>query len=243
MSGALNRPVVTLSFDDGHHDDLRVAERLARHGLKATFYVAFNVPGTPQITDGDIRELAAMGHEIGSHTLSHRVLVLLPPEAIAPELADSRARLEDIVGGPVTALSYPLGYRNRHIVETAQRCGYRVGRTQDRFRTGRVTDPMQMPVSVEFYPHPRALYARHLVRDLDVKGALGWLRGGLGADPLSLARRLHAHARRTGGVFHVTARSWEIAELDRWADLDALLAMIAGDDGVDYRSNGAAAFA
>ena len=41
--------IVTTSWDDGHSTDLRVAELLAAHGLKGTFYVAFNHPNRPEI--------------------------------------------------------------------------------------------------------------------------------------------------------------------------------------------------
>ncbi len=237
------QPIVTLSFDDGHHDDLKVAERLAKWNLKATFYVAFNEPGSLQITTGEIRELFGAGHEIGSHTLSHKVLITLPPEAVEPELEESKARLEDIIGAPVGALSYPLGYRNARIVDVARRAGYSVGRTQDRFRTGRSFDPMQMPVSTEFYPHARSLLARHLVRDADLTGLSGWIRTGLSRDPLIMAKCLFAAATASSGIFHLTARSWEITALDRWHDFENVLGMVGRQRGIEYLTNSGVAAA
>ena len=47
--------IVTTSWDDGHHTDLRLAERLAAYALKGTFYVALNHPGDKDIGDDEIR--------------------------------------------------------------------------------------------------------------------------------------------------------------------------------------------
>ena len=64
--------IVTTSWDDGHHTDLRLAERLAAYALKGTFYVALNHPRDKDIGDDEIRALQRTGMEIGSHTLTHR---------------------------------------------------------------------------------------------------------------------------------------------------------------------------
>jgi hypothetical protein len=58
--------IVTTSWDDGHHIDLRLAEWLAASALKGTFYVALNHPGQKDIDDDEIRALRAIGMEIGS---------------------------------------------------------------------------------------------------------------------------------------------------------------------------------
>ena len=101
--------IVTTSWDDGHHQDIRTAELLARYGLKGTFYVAFNEPSQPQISDDEIRTLRDMGMEIGSHTLSHRLLTEIPQEEVPGELIESKKRLDDILGEPNQSISYPLG--------------------------------------------------------------------------------------------------------------------------------------
>ena len=45
--------IVTTSWDDGHRTDLRLADRLAAHALKGTFYVALNHPGDKDIGDDE----------------------------------------------------------------------------------------------------------------------------------------------------------------------------------------------
>jgi peptidoglycan/xylan/chitin deacetylase (PgdA/CDA1 family) len=47
--------------------------------------------------------------EIGSHTVTHSALSALTPDRCRWELAESKRVLEDVVGRPVTAVSYPFG--------------------------------------------------------------------------------------------------------------------------------------
>ena len=57
----------------------------------------------------EVRSLAAAGMEVGAHTLTHPLLSQLPAEAAWTEIAESRARLEQLIGRPVWALAYPFG--------------------------------------------------------------------------------------------------------------------------------------
>jgi predicted ATP-grasp superfamily ATP-dependent carboligase/peptidoglycan/xylan/chitin deacetylase (PgdA/CDA1 family) len=57
----------------------------------------------------EVRELAAEGLTIGSHTMTHASLAALGPEQVAWELETSRRVLETRLGRPVTLLAYPFG--------------------------------------------------------------------------------------------------------------------------------------
>jgi peptidoglycan/xylan/chitin deacetylase (PgdA/CDA1 family) len=57
----------------------------------------------------EVRSLMAAGMEVGAHTLTHPLLSQLPPEAAWTEIAESRARLEQVIGRRVWALAYPFG--------------------------------------------------------------------------------------------------------------------------------------
>ena len=236
----MTMPTITLSFDDGHAQDLRTLDLLAARGLKASFYVAFNDPGRMQIAEPDVRRIAAAGHEIGSHTLSHKVLVTQPPAQVRRELAQSKARLEDIVGSAVTALSYPLGYANADVVAAMRETGYTVGRTQTLFRAGPVTDPLRMPISIDATPMSRPGAFKQSLREANLAGFAAWGATGFATDPGALLGPLLVRARR-GGVFHLYARSWELTRDGGWARFEALLDRLARLDGFAYRVNSAAA--
>jgi peptidoglycan/xylan/chitin deacetylase (PgdA/CDA1 family) len=56
-----------------------------------------------------LREMAAAGMEIGSHTYSHPSLLHLSEEDVEWELATSKQTIEDRIGRPVRGFAYPFG--------------------------------------------------------------------------------------------------------------------------------------
>ena len=102
---------VTTSWDDGHVLDLRLADLLAANGLPGTFYVAprnVELPTRERLSDEATRGLAE-AFEIGGHTLNHRRLGHLSPDAAWEEVVSGKAALEQSIGEPVTSFCYPGG--------------------------------------------------------------------------------------------------------------------------------------
>ena len=88
---------VILTFDDGPwpHNTASVLKTLAEHCIKATFFpIGKHAVWYPEI----LKEVAAAGHTIGSHTWSHKNLAGMPKEKA----------LEEIEKG-VSAVAYALG--------------------------------------------------------------------------------------------------------------------------------------
>jgi peptidoglycan/xylan/chitin deacetylase (PgdA/CDA1 family) len=80
------------------------------------------------MTWDNVREMAAAGVEIGSHTVRHPILTRLPADEMRIELVDSKRTIEAQTGRPVTALSYPVGQSyafNADVCEAARLAGYR----------------------------------------------------------------------------------------------------------------------
>jgi peptidoglycan/xylan/chitin deacetylase (PgdA/CDA1 family) len=77
-------------------------------------------------------EAAAMlrgGMSIGSHTHSHEILSRLPDHEQLRELETSRSILQERLGSPIDALSYPVGLResfSSYTQTAAQKAGYRI---------------------------------------------------------------------------------------------------------------------
>jgi len=230
--------IVTTSWDDGHHTDLRLADRLAAHALKGTFYVALNHPGNKDIGDDEIRALRRMGMEIGSHTLTHRLLTGRSVDEVRYELTESKARLEDIIDASIVAFSYPEGAFTTAACAALGETGYTLGRTTMAFRMPIRFDPARMPISIDFRRTSRVALARHALRDANLAGLADWLRlARLESDSVRLGKILFDAALAHGGIFPVNGRSWEIDGNNLWQDLDALLGHIAHRPGVHYVSN------
>ncbi|MCL2219431.1 MAG: polysaccharide deacetylase family protein [Chitinispirillia bacterium] len=79
---------------------------------------------TSHMTAPMLREIAASGHEIGSHSLTHANLVWLDDDELMKELRDSKSILENITGTAVKSLSFPFGSWNTRVWDAAQSAGY-----------------------------------------------------------------------------------------------------------------------
>jgi len=69
------------------------------------------------------------GIDFQSHSLSHRILPRLEPDAIERELIDSRRLLETRLGKPVMAIAYPNGDTSPLVESLAEKSGYQLGFT------------------------------------------------------------------------------------------------------------------
>lgn len=118
---------VMVTFDDGDASNAEVALPLLRErGMVAAFFITSDFIGQPGMLDeGGVRELAAAGMGIGSHGRSHAFLEDLDIAALDGELADSRARLEDLAGRRVDAIALPGGRGGGRERRAALAAGYR----------------------------------------------------------------------------------------------------------------------
>src|SRR5262245_48889596 len=118
---------VTTSWDDGHPLDLRVAELLAKHGLRGTFYV----PRTSEygtMTVAQVRELSR-AFEVGAHTLRHVDLSGATEHQARQEIAGSRAWLEDSTGAVCPVFCPPKGRYCRRDLDLIREAGFRAMRS------------------------------------------------------------------------------------------------------------------
>jgi peptidoglycan/xylan/chitin deacetylase (PgdA/CDA1 family) len=123
---------VVLTFDDGFEDFYTVAApHLNQRKLPATVFIIIDrafgrfVPkGESFLSWDQIRELAAAGIEIGSHSCSHLPLSELSREEATKELSESRALLESNLGCSPIPLSYPFGQTSESISRMAQSMGF-----------------------------------------------------------------------------------------------------------------------
>ena len=143
---------VGITFDDGYSDNLQfAAPLLLKYGFTATIYMVTEMieegtrklsndghrlyPDRRMLNTADLRELDALGFEIGSHTCTHALMSHVcnrDPDAAMTELASSKRRLEDILGKTVAALAYPNGQKgafNRQTVGLVKEAGYTSGAT------------------------------------------------------------------------------------------------------------------
>jgi peptidoglycan/xylan/chitin deacetylase (PgdA/CDA1 family) len=168
--------LVGLTFDDGYADFLTGAVPvLARHGMTGTLYVvAERIGGRNDWDDGPrldlldvdgLRAVAAAGHEIGSHTLTHVRLAGADPAAMAQEVVGSKRVLEEILQAEVAGFCYPWGSFDEAAAEAVRAAGYDHACVTGDYRPGdRFTVPRCYIAPQDGPAHLLLKLARHAVR-------------------------------------------------------------------------------
>jgi peptidoglycan/xylan/chitin deacetylase (PgdA/CDA1 family) len=147
--GTLPRRTVVFTFDDGFRSVLAAKRVLAEFGFPATAFLVTGFASSSRPLDwwglretlnappeallqplswDDARELRDAGWEIGSHTVTHRLLTNLTPADLTWELATSREAIRAHLGD-CECVAYPYGVANAAVAEAAREAGYDSGWT------------------------------------------------------------------------------------------------------------------
>ncbi|MEL6829699.1 MAG: polysaccharide deacetylase family protein [Pseudomonadota bacterium] len=105
---------VVLTFDDGpdRWATRKIVKMLDAECTHATFFLlGRNAKRFPKV----VRDIAASGHSIGSHSWSHRRYTELTAEQVAADLQRTHSAISDILGTPVQLFRYPFIAFNRDL--------------------------------------------------------------------------------------------------------------------------------
>jgi peptidoglycan/xylan/chitin deacetylase (PgdA/CDA1 family) len=133
MRAGRQRGLVGITFDDGYDNLAETAlPELLRHGFTATMFIISGLLGGTNEWDGapvwrlvsadQVRELAAAGMEIGSHSTTHLSLTGVNANQLEAQVRESRASLGELIGAPIRGFAYPYGSMDtpaRHAVRDA----------------------------------------------------------------------------------------------------------------------------
>ena len=137
--GPLATKAATVTIDDGCVNTLEHAVPVfAKHKVRAIqYFVAGRLGGRndwdlpkedvpERLMDvAQIREWIAAGHDVGSHTITHRNLKTLSLPEAREEILGSRKMLEDLLGVPVLHFCFPYGgWKLPAILDLVAEAGY-----------------------------------------------------------------------------------------------------------------------
>jgi peptidoglycan/xylan/chitin deacetylase (PgdA/CDA1 family) len=128
------KPLVAITLDDGYEDNHSYAlPLLDQHAVPATFFLTIGLIDKSKAVSerfgrmlgcdpeevrplswGQIEELSAASMEIGSHSLTHRNLMLLSYGDLRVEIGDSKEVLSERIGRAVDLFAYPFGRPKIH---------------------------------------------------------------------------------------------------------------------------------
>jgi len=145
------KKAITLSYDDGIKQDIRLVQLLNKYHLKATFNIntGLSDPKYDFFIKGRRIEHMALedmiplyqGHEVAVHTVTHPHLTNLADEQIDKEIRDDIDTIEKVFKQKPVGMAYPYGHYDDRVVKYVKSAGLAYARTvESNHQTTRQTD-------------------------------------------------------------------------------------------------------
>lgn len=214
---------LTLSYDDGVEQDIKLIEILNKYGIKATFnlnsgsYAAEDKvypEGTihRRMSKSKVSETYTnSGHEVAVHAYSHPWLETLPASEVAYEILEDRKALEAQFGGIIRGMAYPYGTYNDTVVDVLKNSGILYARTTAATKKFDIpSDWLRLPSTCHHNDSALMTLAEKFVN--------------LKAD---------AHAK----LFYLWGHSYEFEANDNWNVIEDFCKYISGKEDIWYATN------
>lgn len=202
---------LTMSYDDGKHQDENLVEIFNRHGIKGTFNLNYGELGKTGYVSAESVPSIYMGHEVATHTLSHPTVARCPLTMVAEEILSDRKGLETLTRTLVRGHAYPNGSYNSEIKALLRQLGIAYGR------------------------------GIHCVPDFSLPDdPMEWSPTCHHNDPnlMKLAERFVASKRyQVLTLMYVWGHSYEFDNDDNWNVIEEFCALVGGKEDIWYATN------
>ena len=217
---------LTLSYDDGVTEDIRLIEIMQAHGLKGTFNLNSGLyaqkedvfrdkPYANRLTRDEASELYNKeGIEVAIHGYNHANLATIPTAQATLEVIRDRENLEEQFDREIRGMAYAFGTFNNDTVRVLEDCGVLYCRTTvstEKFDLP--TDWLRLPATCH-HKNPRLpeLTDRFLQREVAPKSS--------------------------ALLFYLWGHSYEFARDDNWNVIEAFAEKIGNREDIWYATNG-----
>jgi len=214
--------VLTLSYDDGVVQDIRLIEIMNKYGLKGTF----NISSGLYIPEDTVREryygrmklseakelYTNSGHEVAIHAYTHPYLDRLDTTEIISEIIEDRRGIEKDYGTLARGMAYPYGAYNDTIIDILEKCGICYSRTV------KPTENFDLPKKwLELNPtchhnHPRLMELAKNFAENTPRPTICWM-------------------------FYLWGHSYEFDNDDNWDVIERFAEQTGGHDEIWYATN------
>lgn len=215
--------VLTLSYDDGVVQDIRLMEIMDRHGVKGTFNIntGLYLPeervrqkyyGRMKLSEAQALYTDS-GHEVAVHARTHPFLEKLKPEEVLTEVLEDRKSIQQQYGTMARGMAYPYGTHNLQVVELLKQCGICYSRTV------RSTEKFSFPENWLLLD-PTCHHKNPKLMELAQKFA-----------------ETQPRYSSDNWMFYLWGHSYEFDDADNWDVIEAFCAYIGGREDIWYATN------
>ncbi len=213
---------LTMSYDDGKKEDIRLIDIFNKYGIKGTFNLNYGMTIAdqtgqphPRVPKEQVAELYK-GHEVATHTMTHPTIARCPMTEVAAEILEDRRGLEEITGTIVRGHAYPNGSYSNDIKQLFKQLGVAYAR---------VTEPNASYGMMGF----------SLPEDL-----LEWHPTCHHTDPkfMEYAKYFAEFKKKQYlKLMYVWGHSYEFADNDNWELIEEFCKYMGGRDDIWYATN------
>lgn len=214
---------LTLSYDDGVEQDIKLIKIMDKYGVKGTFNInsgLFAKEGTIYDKGNVHRRMTKKecynlykdsGHEVAIHALTHPRLEEFPSNVIIDEVITDKKNLEQMFGTIIRGMAYPYGTHNDLVVDSLKMCNIAYSRTT------RSTENFDIPKD--------------------------WLRLSAtchhnNPNLMSLAKKfVEDEIKDEPYLFYLWGHSYEFESNDNWNVIEEFCEFVSNKDDVWYATN------
>ena len=122
-----DKPIM-ITFDDTREEQYTIgATEMKKYGFKGVYFVMTVSINRPKyLSTEQIKELFDTGNTIAAHTWDHHMVTKYSGEDWNIQLNKPKAKLEEIIGKPVTYFAYPFGLWNPTVIPEIKKSGYQM---------------------------------------------------------------------------------------------------------------------
>lgn len=202
---------LTLSYDDGNINDIRLSSIFRKYGLKATFNLNSGLSDNDEtrIKKREWKDVYS-DFELASHTVTHPTLSRQPLSRVVEEILEDRKAIESITGSPVRGFAYPNGVYTPEIVSLLPSLGISYARI--------VGDTDSFDIPDDFYRWKATCHHNHRL----LENARTFLEFN---KPWYLK------------LMYVWGHSFEFPRDDNWSLMEEFARLVGGRDEIWYATN------
>ncbi len=199
---------LTMSYDDGREEDVRLIEIFDKYHIKGTFHVNSALAYKDKRIDLSAMKEVYKNHELSCHMATHPFPTKQPDAVVLQETVTDRLELEKVCGYVVRGMSYPYGNYNSRVIDIIRSAGIEYARTV------KATKGFQRPDDFLEW-HPTCHHG----------DAAALLPSFLEASPQS------------GPLFYVWGHSYEFDRDNNWDQIEEFCEKVSDRDDMWYATN------
>ena len=215
---------LTLSYDDGVAQDIRLIEIMSKYGIRGTFNINSGCFAKEPVLDKGrmsheqvLKLYSSTDNEVAIHGYKHLSIADVDSAVAVRDVAEDRKNLENMFGKIIKGMAYANGSYNDKVVDILRECGVKYSRTTKSTEAFTLPDEWLTLHPTCHHNNPRLMELAKKFIEFSV-GDKTW--------------------RNYPRMFYLWGHSYEFDNDENWNVIEEFCKYMGGRDDVWYATNG-----